>query len=144
MSNLKLIVDGKEYKSLMYYNGLTNEVIAKVNIDSKIEVIKFFRDLSKFVKTKKSLRTINSKEWYQFAIESEGNVVPIIWFDIQINEKVKISHDFAFETVIIHKNSIRIDLGNFPLKITKKFPKYREFNIKSKAYKYIANQLMKI
>lgn len=138
----------EEFDNLLYINGATKEIMFQTKLGDALETYNFFKNIAHFAKTKQVLKTVdnicwNNEIYYQFAVQAENKIIPIKWFDIVLNEKVKISHDIAFETTLIHKNEIQISFGRFPLSSQRKYPKYREFNIKSRAYKYIANQIKK-
>jgi hypothetical protein len=138
-----------EFDNLLFINGKTEDVLFEANLNDRFQTIDFFNKISKFVKSKEFLKTFTGWDYdsafCQFAVMKDGKVTPIKWFDLVISESVKISHDIAFETTLIHKNDLQIPFGKFPMwyKEGKKFPKYREFNLKSRAYKYISNQIRK-
>jgi hypothetical protein len=58
-----------------------------------------------------------------------------------MSREVFISHDHAFSTTMIAKNGIDVPLGKFPF--NKHVSLYREFKLKARAYKFIANQIMR-
>lgn len=137
-----------EFDQLLYINGKTKEVMFQTSLSDEFATYNFFKDISKFVKSamvRKTLFNDYRGEYYQFAIICENEIFPIKWFDLIINERVIISHDIAFETTLIKKNDIVIPFGKFPMwyKENVKFSKYREFKLKSRAYKYMANQVKK-
>jgi len=130
-----------EFTELLYINGRTKEVIFRTNLCDRFETYKFFKAVSKFVKSSTCIDSYNTKQWYQFAVVRDFEVEHIKWFDLVINDTMTISHDIAFETTMIVKNGIAVPLGKFPMWADKEQPKYREFNLKARAYKYIANQV---
>lgn len=138
----------EEFENLLYINGSTKEIMFQTKLGDSLETYNFFKNIARFVKTKQVLKTVdnicwNNEIYYQFAVQAEDKIIPIKWFDLVINEKVTISHDIAFETTLINKNGLEVPFGKFPLLSKRKYSKYREFNIKSRAYKYIANQIQK-
>lgn len=140
-----------EFSKLLYINGKNQEVMFEVDLNNKYETYLFFKNIEKFVKSKGVLNTLTNSYWakqdyYQFATMYEGKITPIKWFDLVVNEKLVISHDIAFETTLIKRNGVRIPFGQFPMwyyynKPARKLPKYREFKIKAKAFKFMANQV---
>jgi hypothetical protein len=129
------------FHTLLYYNGKTKKVMFETDLNNAVDTAKFFRNLSSFVKTKRVFQTLGNDEWFQFAVIRDGEITPIKWFDLHVGDVV-LSHDIAFETTLIRKNGFEIPFGKFPRwDSKKKYPKYREFNIKQRAYKYIANQI---
>lgn len=141
-----------EFSELLYINGKTKEVIFNTDLTDRYQTYLFFRNLSKFVQTPKVLKTVDSNGWgemdyYQFAVRDvnyEGGVCPIKWFDLVITDNLIVSHDIAFETTLIKRNGVEMSFGVFPNWCkTSKLPKYREFNIKSRAYKFMGNQVKK-
>lgn len=139
-----------DFNKLIYINGNTKEIIFQTNLDDAFATYKFFKDIAKFVKSTKVLKTLDSdcykQDFYQFAVSDEKEIIHIKWFDLIIDEKTTISHDIAFETTLIKKNNVIIPFGHFPMYYYRKniqLPKYREFNVKARSYKYIANQVKK-
>lgn len=142
-----------EFDTLLYINGNTKEVMYQADLNDKYATYLFFIDIAKFVKSKAVLNTINgnaydNQEYYQFATIYEEQITHIKWFDLVINDKLVISHDIAFETTLIKRNDVRMSFGYFPMwyyyhKNNPKLPKYREFKIKARAFKFIANQIKK-
>jgi hypothetical protein len=140
-----------EFTKLLYINGKTKEIMFETDLNDVFSTFIFFKKISKFVKSETVRKTVDSNAWerdiyYQFATVNEGGIWPIKWFDLIINDQTIISHDIAFETTLIKRNNIVIPLGQFPMVYYNrniKLPKYREFNIKSKAYNFIANQINK-
>lgn len=140
-----------EFKELFYVNGKTKEIIFKTNLDNKFETYLFFKNIAKFVKSKQVLKTLNNICWndqvyFQFATMYKEKITFLKWFELIINDKVKISHDIAFETTLIKKNNVQVPFGHFPMSYYKnnidpKLPKYREFKIKSRAYNFIGNEI---
>lgn len=142
-----------EFDTLLYINGKNKEVMFKADLNDKYATYLFFKEVAKFMKTKKVLNTINNSYWdkqeyYQFATMYEGEICPIKWFDLVINDKLIVSHDIAFETTLIKRNGVSIPFGRFPMwyyynKPAAKLPKHREFKIKAKAYNFMANEIKK-
>jgi hypothetical protein len=134
-----------DFTQLLYVNNHTKEVMFQTDLTNKFETHLFFKNIAKFVKSKEVRNTINHErvEGYQFAVsENNGEIIFIKWFDLVIDEKNIISHDIAFETTLITKNNVQIPFGRFPMRYKyNSLAKYREFNIKAQAYKYIANQI---
>lgn len=142
-----------EFSNLLYINGSTNEIVFEADLGDLQSTYGFFQNLSRFVKSKAVQRTIyadycKKETYYQFAVQKDNEIIPIKWFNLVISDKCVISHDIAFDTTLIKKNNLRQTFGNFPHYYYNKNPstqlaKYREFNVKSRAFKYIANQLKK-
>lgn len=141
-----------EFDKLLYINGQTKEVIYETDLNDAFATFLFFKNVAKFVKSATVLKTVNSVAWrdtfFQFAVIDDDKICPIKWFDLVINEKLKVSHDIAFETTLIKRNGIDIPFGVFPNWLYSrnphvKLPKNREFIMKARAYKFIANQIKK-
>jgi len=142
--------DEYEFDKLLYINGQSKEIIYQTSLDNAFETFCFLKNIAQFVKSKKVLDTISNDysdktDFYQFATIHNNEIMHLKWFDLMINDKLTISHDIAFETTLIKKNGQTLPLGKFPHwnKRNKKLPKYREFNLKARAYKYMANQIIK-
>lgn len=124
-------------------------VVKKVSIhDSNIKIAHFFKEVSDFMKTntmRKSCWTdCNEEEHYQFVLSNEEyDFFPVKWFTIYLNNGDKIEHDIAFSITYITKNGIDIPFGRTNFSSKRKYPIYRELNIKRNAFKYIANQIKK-
>jgi hypothetical protein len=132
-----------EFNELFYINGHTDEIMFQTDLSDSYKTYCFFKNISKFVKSNNVRKTIGdlNKNYFQFAIKKDNKLVHIKWFDLIVG-KNKISHDIAFETTLIKKNDVVIPFGSFPMWYSNKvYAKYREFNIKSRAFKYIANQV---
>ena len=133
------------FDRLFFVNGHTKEIALEANLNDAYQTRLFFKELSKFVKTKKVRETrLSETDYYQFAVPNEYNeITHIKWFDLVIDDGLTISHDIAFSTTLIQKNGEIQPFGKFPMwyKQPKKFPKYWEFKIKSRAYKYISNRI---
>ena len=133
------------FDKLFFVQGSTKEIVLRANLNDVRQTHSFFTELSRLVKTKSVRETLFSEtEYYQFGVPNEyDEYSPIRWFDLVIDDTLTISHDIAFSTTLIHKNGELQPFGKFPMwyKQPKKFPLYREFNIKSRAYKYIANRI---
>lgn len=127
-----------EFNELLYIDGETEDVIFRVKLSDQFEAYKFFKLIAKFVKSPRCLR---GSEWFQFAVVRNGKVEHIKWFDLVIDDNTTISHDIAFETTMITKNEISVPFGRFPMWAKVQLPKYREFNMKARAYRYMANQV---
>lgn len=133
-----------EFNELLYINGKTQEVMFRTNLSNCVDTAQFFNTLAKFVKSKPVLNTAYTDNWYQFAVIDEGKITLVKWFDLIISNDITISHDIAFETTLIRKNGQIIPFGKFPNWRKKAPSKYREFNIKARAYRYVANQIRKM
>lgn len=142
------------FDKLLFINGTTQKIVVEADLNNSFKTYLFFKEISKFVKSPEMLKTLNAETWtakedyYQFAVMRDNEICHIKWFDLIINENCVISHDIAFETTLIKKNGISLSFGHFPMYYYHKnenaqLPKYREFNIKSRAYKYMANQVKK-
>lgn len=134
--------------TLLYINGKTKEIVAQANLNNKNQTYLFFKSLSKFIQTKKVLDSYKENfyenpTYYQFATILDNEITPIKWFDLVIDDKTTISHDIAFNTTLIKINDLRMPFGKFPMWLDKKLPKYREFKLKAKCYKFIANKIAK-
>lgn len=143
------------FEQLLYINGRTQEIMFQTDLNNVFQTYLFFKNLAKFVKTKKVRDTIKFDAWsynddyFQFATVVENKITPIKWFDLIVSDKNVISHDIAFETTLIKKNKRRLSFGQFPMVYYNrnenvKLPKYRELNIKARAYKYMANQVKEL
>jgi hypothetical protein len=137
-----------EFDKIFYINGATEQIMFQADLNNPWNTYLFFKNIAKFVQSKKVLNTINANpfqghEYYQFAIMRDGKITHIKWFDLIIQENLVLSHDIAFETTLMKKNNIALSFGKFPMSYQKKLPKYREFNIKARVYKYMANQVKK-
>ncbi len=132
------------FDQLFFINNKTNEIAFQTNLGNYFESYVFFKNISQFVKSKKVRQTIDDDYGYQFAVMFDGDLTPVKWFKLHINDSVIISHDIAFDTTIISKNGIHLSFGQFPMWYHRKkikLPKYRSFHMKSKAYKYMSNQI---
>lgn len=140
-----------EFDKLLYINGNTKEIMFQTDLKNAFETYNFFKALAKFVKSTTMRKTIDNSAWdnedyYQFAVLRENEIIHIKWFDLVVSDKITLSHDIAFETTLIKKNGQTVPFGRFPMWYYNrniKLPKYREFNVKAQAYKYLANQVRK-
>ena len=139
-----------EFSTLLYIHGNTDEVIFETELNNPFASYEFFKQISQFNQTREIHKTLDEpyakKQYYQFAVIHKNKICPIKWFDLVINESVVISHDIAFETTLIKRNDVIIPFGKFPMSYWQKginLPKNREFNIKSRAYQFMANQVNK-
>lgn len=139
-----------EFEKLLYIHGNTNEVIFDCDLSNSFKSYEFFKKISRFNQSHPVFKTLDvpyeKKQYYQFAVMYENEIFPIKWFDLVIAEGIVVFHDIAFETTLIKRNDVIIPFGKFPMRYWNKgikLPKYREFNIKSRAYKFIANQIKK-
>lgn len=129
-----------EFDQLLFINRDTHKVKYQTDLKNHHQTGEFFSDISKFINTSAVYILKKADVCFQFAVIKDGEITPIIWFDLVINNKLTISHDSAFSTTIIHKNVVVVPFGKF----FKEYPpKHREFNIKYRAYKYISNQIKK-
>lgn len=108
----------------------------------------FFRTVSRFMTSKQAKESLKeeTKSCFQFAVKVDGKLTPIKWFDLHVGNDV-ISHDIAFWTTLIRRNGERVPLGRFPIQIWnegKDTAKFRELNIKRRAYMYIANRVKRL
>ncbi len=136
--------DVVDFDNLLFVNGKTKEIAFHTNLNDVQETYQFFKNISKFVISPTVRKTLFVEdEWYQFYVMDGTEMLPIKWFDLHIAEDCVISHDIAFSTTLIKKNGVHVPFGKFPhwYKSWKNFSKYRELNIKSRAYKYIANRV---
>ncbi len=121
--------------------------VVEINLkDSNYSIASKFRELAKFVKGRESRSLINSDYRYQFYVfqENSGDWIPVVWFDLILQDGTVIRHDKAFWTTLVRKNSVPVPLGKFPhFYKGKRFCIYRENKITSNAFKYIANQIFK-
>lgn len=121
-------------------------VIYQVSIhDHPLKISKFFKDVSKFMKSKAMRKSFYSeKEHYQFVLSSkEHDFFPVKWFTLWLDNCNKIDHDIGCSVTFIKKNDNYIPFGNINFSNWEKFPKYRELNIQRNAFKYISNQIVK-
>jgi hypothetical protein len=138
------------FNALYFINGKTKEVMFEADLNDSFKSALFFRAIAKFVvsrtyqrQVKQRTESYEDRVWFQFAVMHEGELTYVKWFDIIIEHDI-IGHDFAFETTMVDKNGIRQPLGTFP-----RFEKWhlysnrREEKMMARAYKYIANQIMK-
>lgn len=143
------------FEQLLYINGRTEEIIYQTDLSNAFDTYLFFKNIAKFVKSKKVRDTIHFNEWtreddyFQFATIVDNKITHIKWFDLVVADNLVVSHDIAFETTLIKKNGIKLSFGQFPFvyynyKKNVKLSKYRELNIKAKAYKYMANQVKSV
>ncbi len=145
-----------EFDKILFINGNTNDIIFQADLNDAFASYIFFKNISKFVMTplsRKALLKQQNSDYYdlnekvdcfQFAVIKDGEIMPIKWFDLYINQYVKISHDIAFETTLVKKNGLRLSFGKFPMCYYNiNLPQYRALKIQAKAYKYFANQIKK-
>lgn len=143
-----------EFDKILFINGKTKEIKFQADLNSPWNTQLFFKEVAKFVKTKHVRDTLyanpfNGRDvYYQYALLVDGEVTPIKWFDLHVNDKVVISHDVAFDTTLIRRNDVGVPFGHFPMYYYRrnenaKLPKYRELNLRAKACKYMANQIKK-
>ena len=140
-----------EFDKLLYINGNTQEIMFQTDLNNVFETYNFFKSTAKFVKSPMVRKTIdnngwNNEDYYQFAVLFDNKITHIKWFDLVVNDKLTLSHDIAFETTLIKKNGQTLPFGHFPMWYYNRninLPKYREFNLKARAYKYLANLIRK-
>lgn len=128
------------------YNKPQQDIVFSVSLNEHpLKVAQFFKDVAKFMKSKKVLDTaFSEKEHFQFALANEEYpIFPVKWFTFVLDNGDVINHDIAFSTTLIKKNNIRIPFGGFNLSQWESFAKYREYNMKRNAYKFISNQILK-
>lgn len=140
-----------DFSLLFFVKNNTKEILYKTDLNNSWDTYLFFKKISKFIKSREVKENFATKSWeerdcYQFAVWYNDKICPIKWFDFVISEKVVLHHDIAFETTMIKRNEVDIPFGRFPRYYFneskgKKPPKYREFNLKARAYKYMANQI---
>lgn len=138
------------FNHLLYIKNHNDEVMFQSDLNDMRATALFFKNIAKFMKTDEVKKTIDEFEdnpnYYQFAVRVDDVITNIKWFNLVIHDKLTISHDLAFETTLISKNKLRMTFGNFPMYYDSrniKLPKYHSLNIKAKAYKFIANQILK-
>lgn len=96
-----------------------------------IELSQFFKKIAKFCGKEKILHS-------QFnAILDDGTRMPMKWFWIDVNG-ITISHDCAFDTILVKKNSLPIYIGMFRRKRVWN-SKHAYSKNKRDAYRVIAN-----
>lgn len=142
-----------EFNSIMlvhYYGNSMNQnkdVVFSVSINEHpFKIAKFFKDASRFMKSKKVRDTVfKEDEHFQFVLANEEyDFFPVKWFTLELDNGKKISHDIAniaFATTLIKKNSLVVPLGGFSKR--KSFSKHRESSINRNAYKFISNEVLK-
>ena len=136
-----------EFKEIFFYNNKTQDVLFKTDLNNPTQTVAFFKNLAKKLKSLNFLRD-EMVDHYQFAVMNNGELTPIKWFDIQINDNLKISHDIAFDTTLIRKNGLLIPFGKFPMYMYQIKPNwkpslYRKQKMQANAFKYIANLILK-
>jgi hypothetical protein len=138
--------ENHDFCELLFINKKTNEIIFSTDLNNKTQSSVFFKSIAKLFKSRKflgemrSLWSGKSDVFYQFAVRKNNEILNIVWFDLVINERIAVSHDVAFSTVMIEKNKVNIPFGKFPMVYkNRKLPIYREFKVKAKAYKFISN-----
>lgn len=130
------------FDKLLYIDYKSKEIVFSVDLSDQFATFLFFRSLAKFVKTKRVLDTVyHQNNHFQFAVMHEGALAPIVWFDLMIG-KDRFSHDSAFNTTLIMRNGEIQPFGRFPMHTARRLPKYREFNLKARAFKYLANRVL--
>lgn len=98
---------------------------------TRIELSQFFKKVAKFCGKERIIQS-------QFnAILDDGTRMPMKWFYIDVNS-ITISHDCAFDTILVKKNSLPICIGMFRRKRLWK-AKHAYSKNKRDAYKVIAN-----
>lgn len=138
-----------DFSLLFFINSNNNEILFKTDLNDIPGSYIFFQQISQFIISRKiknnyATKSYEDRDCYQFAVWFDDKICPIKWFDLIINNEVTLHHDIAFSTTMIHRNKLIIPFGCFPSYSSdnkKKYPKYREFNIKSRCYKYMANQI---
>lgn len=135
-----------DFCELLFINNKTEEIILSTDLNNKMQSSVFFKSVARLLKTRKFLAEMRSlwngksDVFYQFAVRHNNDILPIVWFDLVINERITVSHDVAFSTVLIKKNNINIPFGKFPMVYkNRRLPIYREFKVKAKAYTFISN-----
>lgn len=138
-----------DFSLIFFIKSNTKEILFKADLTNPWDSYVFFHTISKYIKSKKvkhnyATKSYEDRDCYQFAVWFQDKITPIKWFNLVINDKVILSHDIAFSTTMIRRNCIDIPFGRFSHYSKgnkKKYPIYREFNIKARAYKYMANQV---
>ncbi len=128
-----------EFKELLYINGNTGEIVFRADLSDVYATHLFFKDISRFVKSPMVLKSYDTADFYQFAVYRAGEICPVKWFDFVVSADLVISLDIAFETTLIKKNGVDVHFGKFPMWVKGEVSKYREFKMKSRVYKYLAN-----
>lgn len=123
------------------------EIVKQVKIsDGPLKVAAFFRDVADLMRSSEVRKSLKEEhEHYQFGVIDEKNeIIPLKWFNLVSESGDVISHDIAFNVTYIKKNGLAQPLGSAAFLSqydNKTFPLYREFNMKNRAYKYVANQV---
>ena len=134
------------FDRLFHVKTKSRDVRFQADLNSPSNTVKFFKDVAKFVASKECHDTMYTENRFQFAVPgrpeiNDNTIIPVCWFDLIISDELKISHDIAFNTTLLEKNNMPVPLGKFRLHTSHKLPRYREFNLKSRAYKFMANQV---
>lgn len=140
--------EARSFDELLFVNNNTMEVLFSGDLTNTTNTCMFFKSVAKFVGSRKFLESVRARwlgrsdDWWQFAVRVDGVVTPIVWFQLVVNEELIIAHDLAFSTTLIKRNSVVVPFGRFPMCYkTQVLPLYREFKLKARAYKFLANAI---
>lgn len=105
----------------------------------------FFKSVAKFQNTRQSKDgVLLENTHFQFVLQSKTiPSFPCKWFLLTNDNGDVLKHDIAFSTTLIEINGLDIPLGRFPLNQNRFYPSFRELKIKKRAYKVIANFILK-
>ncbi len=129
-----------------YCKSLDTQVIDHVNInEGEIKVSEFFKRIARFQGTKEARDVLHNDDGhFQFSLTSEQYpFFPVKWFELVTKQGNVLSYDIAFNTSMISINGRCIELGLFPLVGNIHYPRYRELKLNKRAFKCIANFLLK-
>ena len=131
------------FSNLCYLHGPSQTVLLETSLENKSSAVRFFMALSRFVLTA-DVRQGHARDiWYQFALRDENKLIPIKWFTLHLDDGTQVFHDIAFNTTLIEVNGLTVPFGKFPFSETRRYARYREFKLKARAYKFIANTIRK-
>lgn len=139
-SNVKIRFD-----HILFIDNRDKSVIFQVSLNhNRLDIKCFFRKVIKY-----SLKERNENA--QFAVIHNGEIMPICWFDLVLDNADVIGRDFAFGTNLIRLNGVIVPLGNFPPFGEKKgmsskrylylWSSNRKHKVFKRAMKFIANRV---
>lgn len=151
-SSVDIEFDGIEFvhyvpASSWYKKDNKEIVICSVSANAHpLEIAHFFRkvaDINYSRGNRKIYRNENKLGHFQFRLYNKDYPdFPVKWFTLIFDNGIKIDHDIGSNTTYIKKNSHSVLF--YPReKASGKYSKYKELNMKKRAYKFIANQVMK-
>lgn len=139
-----------DFIKLVHFHGdpcnQTQDVMFSVSIhEHPLKISNFFKDVARFMKSKKVRDShFKEREHFQFVLSNkEYDNFPVKWFTLELDNGVRIDHDFAFSTTLIKKNGFMVPFGGFNFSKWESFARHREINMKRNAYKFIANEVFK-